>query len=424
VGKLKIKFCGANNTVTGSRHLVEINGRKILVDCGLYQGLKELRQRNWDMPPFDPVELDAVLLTHAHLDHTGYLPKLVREGFTGKVFAQEATRDLCKILLPDSGHLQEEYARYANKKGFSKHSPAMPLYTEAEAKESLKLIRGVPFEEPQQIIKGVKATWYKAGHILGASSIMLEAEGGKILFSGDIGRFTDDIMPKPMLPNGADYLLMESTYGNREHKSDDPTAPLAEIVNKTAERNGVLVIPAFAVGRTQIILHTLKGLEDDGLIPRLPVAVNSPMAVDVTGLYRQHDEAHNLEMKYLLETGQAPFSPAKVRFCKSVEESKALHNLRGPAIIISASGMLTGGRILHHLVNRAGDPRNTILLVGYQAEGTRGRSLLDGENELKIFGKYWPVRADVTVIDGFSAHADRRGLLTLLENLGGKPKKT
>jgi len=424
VAAIKITFAGAARTVTGSKFLVESEGRKVLVDAGVYQGLKELRLRNWDAPPFDPASLDAVMLTHAHIDHTGYLPRLVTQGFTGPVYCHKATADLCEILWPDSGHLQEEHARYANKKGFSRHKPALPLYTEADARLALRQLRGVSFNEPIDVAPGISATWRTAGHILGASMIRLEAGGRSVLFSGDLGTVVDEILPSPVPPEPCDALLVESTYGDRLHGDERPDDQLARVVNETAERRGVLLIPAFAVGRTQEILYTLRELEAAERIPEIPVAVNSPMAVDVTGIYRRHPEAHNLESRHLLKTGQQPFSTKQVRFCRSVQQSKSLASIKGPAIIISASGMMTGGRILHHLINRLPDERNTILLVGYQAMGTRGRKILEGAEKIKIFGRHHPVRARVERVSGFSAHADRNGILGWLDRFEQPPTQT
>ena len=421
---LKITFAGAARTVTGSKYLVESGGKRVLVDAGIYQGLKELRLRNWEEPPFDPASLDAVLLTHAHIDHTGYLPRLVTQGFSGPVYCHKATADLCEILWPDSGHLQEEHARYANKEGFSKHAPALPLYTEADARLALRQLRGVNFDQPVEVTSGISATWRIAGHILGASMIRLEADGKSVLFSGDLGTVVDEILPSPVAPEPVDALLVESTYGDRTHGDERPDVELARVVNETADRRGVLLIPAFAVGRTQEILYTLRELEAAERVPELPVAVNSPMAVDVTGIYRRHPAAHNMESRHLLETGQRPFSTKNVRFCRSVQESKSLSRVKGPAIIISASGMMTGGRILHHLVNRLPDERNTVLLVGYQAAGSRGRQILEGAETIKIFGQQHPVRAKIERINGFSAHADRDGLLGWLGRFDQPPAQT
>lgn len=424
MAKIRITFAGAAGTVTGSRFLVDNGQSRVLVDCGLYQGLKKLRLRNWDPPPFEPDSIDAVLLTHAHIDHSGYLPRLIKEGFEGPVFCHHATRDLCEILLPDSGHLQEEQARYANRKGFSKHSPALPLYTEEDARKAVGQLQGVKFGEPVDVAPGISARWMTAGHILGASMIRLETRGRSLLFSGDLGQPEDEIMPTPHSPDPVDYLLVESTYGDRSQGEDRPEDELERVVKETVDRQGVLVIPAFAVGRSQDILFNLRELEEAGRIPVLPVALNSPMAVDVTDLYRRHPDALNPRSRGKVKSGQHLFSTEKVSFCRSVQDSKNLHHWRGPAVIISASGMMTGGRILHHLVNRLPDERNTILLVGYQAAGTRGRRLVEGADKLKIHGQYRPVRARIERLNCFSAHADREGILGWLDRFARPPDRT
>ncbi len=416
-----LTFCGATGTVTGSRFLVEHNGFKLLVDCGLFLGLKELRTRNWSAPPFDPRELDLVVLTHAHIDHSGYLPRLASLGFEGPVLASDATCDLCGILLPDSGHLQEEDARFANKRGFSKHRPALPLYTEEDARRSLGLLRPRHFDRTLQVHDDVEIRFYPAGHILGAALVevrLKQNNGGKkkvILFSGDLGRPHQPILPEPTPLPACDVLLLESTYGNRDHPDEDPKDRLAEIIQRTVERGGTLLIPAFAVGRTTTLLYLLRELQREDRLPTdIPIHVDSPMAIHAIRTLMQHDEAHDLEMRALVTNGDDPLGLRHVSLDATVEQSKALNDLKYPAIIISASGMATGGRVLHHLVYRLGDHRTTVLFVGYQAAGTRGRALQEGAKEIKIHGREIAVRARIETLDGLSAHADSGEILDWL----------
>lgn len=415
---MRITFLGATGTVTGSKYLVEAGGARILVDCGLFQGPKNLRRRNWAPLPVDPLSLDAVVLTHAHIDHSGYVPILVRDGFAGPVFSTAATRDLCRILLPDSGHLQEEDARRANKYGYSKHTPALPLYTRADAEGAIERFRAVEFDAPATVAEDVRITFSPAGHILGAASVRLEAAGRSIVFSGDLGRREDPIFRPPAPLRQADYLVVESTYGNRRHASEDPSTVLAAVVRRTAARGGLVVVPAFAVGRAQTLLHLIRRLKDAGEIPDLPVYLDSPMAIDATHLFCRYLGGHRLtedECKRLCATA---------RYVQTVEESKKISASRYPMIVISASGMATGGRILHHLKAFAPDPRNAILLVGFQAAGTRGEALANGAGEIKIHGAYVPVRAEVTRIDGLSAHADAHEILRWLDNVQTPPRTT
>jgi len=411
-----LTFLGAAGTVTGSKTLLEHDGRRWLIDCGLFQGLKALRLMNWDAPPFDPAGLDAVLLTHAHLDHSGFLPALVRRGFRGPVWCTAATQALCGLLLPDSGHLQEEDAAYANRKGFSKHHPALPLYTRADAERALERLRPVRFEQPLDLGGGVTARFSHAGHILGAASVQLTAGGRTVLFSGDLGRYDDLLMRDPAPAPRSDVVVMESTYGDREHLDHDPGEALAAIISRTAGRGGTVLIPAFAVGRAQLLLHVIARLKQRGAIPDLPVFLNSPMAVDTTELYRRFAPGHRLDADALHAMATVA---TQVR---STDDSKALVRVRYPCVIISASGMATGGRVLHHLKALGPDPRHTIALAGYQAPGTRGADLLAGRRSLRIHGSDHDIRAEVVSLPGLSAHADASDLLRWAGSMQATPR--
>lgn len=413
-----LSFLGAAGTVTGSRYLVEAAGRRILVDCGLFQGLKQLRLRNWEPFPIAPARLSAVVLTHAHLDHTGYLPLLVRNGFNGPVYCTRATEELCGILLPDSGFLQEKDAEFANRHGFSKHKPALPLYTEADARACLSLFRAQKFDVPFEIAPGIGARFHMAGHILGAAIIELTLQGTKIVFSGDLGRPNSPTMLDPAAVDSADILLVESTYGNRRHDPRDPEDALAEIVNKTAARGGTVLVPTFAVGRSQALLYHLDRLKRAGRIPDLPVFLDSPMAIDATEILVNHVGEHRLS------DAQTRSMAAIARFVREVEESKALDSDAMPKIILAASGMATGGRVLHHLKALAPDPRNTILFSGFQAAGTRGASMVAGAQSIKMHGGYVPVRAAVQNLSMLSAHADRDEMLAWLAHFKAAPRLT
>jgi metallo-beta-lactamase family protein len=400
---VQLGFYGAVGTVTGSKFLVESGGARVLVDCGLFQGLKQLRLRNWAPMPFPPERLDAVLLSHAHVDHSGYLPALVRAGFTGPVWCTPPTRALCGILLPDCGRLQEEDAAYANRKKFSKHDPALPLYGERDAERALASLRELDFGKEVEC-GGLRARFLPAGHILGAASVELRDESGALLFSGDLGRSDDLVMRPPVPPGEVDWIVMESTYGDRSHGDDDPVPAIAAVLNRTLERGGVLLIPSFAVGRAQALLVCLQRAFDRGLAPRVPVFVNSPMATDVSALYAQFHAYHRLGPPEIEKIREG------ARFVRSVEESRELVALKGSHVVISASGMATGGRVLHHLRALAPDARNTILLPGFQAVGTRGADLAAGAEYLKIHGQYVAVRAEVVQLGLLSAHADREDL--------------
>lgn len=424
-----MRFLGAAGTVTGSRYLVKAPAGSLLVDAGLFQGRKELRLKNWEPSPISPASLAAVVLTHAHIDHAGGLPLLVREGFRGPVHCTSATRDLASLLLPDSGRLQEEEARYANKRGYSKHAPdARPLYTEGDALSALRLLQPLAYGVRREILPGVAITFRRAGHILGSATVELELApaGGaprRVLFSGDLGRYGAPIMPDPEPAPAVDDLLVECTYADRRHPGD-PGAELGQAVRETAARGGALLVPAFAIGRTQELLFRLRALEAAGQVPELPVFVDSPMAVDATPMYLAHREDHDSEMARLLSQGIEPLRPARLQFARAPEQSKAINRIDGPCIIISASGMATGGRVLHHLKQRLPDERTTVLLVGYQAAGTRGWSLQNGARSLRMHGEDVPVRARVLTLSGLSAHGDEDELARWLATLPRPPQRT
>ena len=426
----QISFFGGVGSVTGSKYLLENNGKKILVDCGLFQGLRELRERNWQDLPFEPSELDAVIITHAHIDHTGFLPRIVKLGFKGPVFTSRATNDLMKILLPDSARLQEEEADYRNRKGLTSHMPALPLYDEDDAKDTLELVEPVPNTgTPVQICEGIKASFMVAGHILGASLVLVELENAaddgseiRFLFSGDLGHYDQPILKDPAPPPDCDYLMVESTYGDRLHSNEHSDERLAAVINEGFRRNGPILIPAFSVGRTQEILYLIRELEEQGRIPILPVAVDSPMAKQATQVYNRWREEHDEEYVSILSTQKHPLRTASMTVTGSRDESIALNNQKGARIIISASGMLSGGRVLHHAMRILPDPDATIVFVGYQAAGTRGRRIIDGEDEVKIMRSWIPVKCHVEQISGFSAHADWKAVLKWLHGLKTKPR--
>jgi metallo-beta-lactamase family protein len=405
-------------------HLLRLGERRVLLDCGLLQGLKELRLRNWTDRVEDPRTLDAVILSHAHLDHTGYLPRLVRAGYRGPVYCTPATEDLLHIMLPDAAHLQEEQAEHANFKGFAKHAPALPLYSAADALEALDRLVPQPYGRDFTAVDGVTVRFRQAGHILGSATVDLglDGQGSRLVFSGDLGRANQPILRDPEPVPAADVLLLESTYGNRRH-SGDPVNDLARIVSETARRGGVLLIPAFAVGRTQTVVWLLRQLEQEGRIPVLPTYVDSPMAIDATEIYLRHAEDHDLDMERLMHQGSHPLTTRHYHLARSRDESRALNQLKGPVVIISASGMATGGRVLHHLKLRLPDPRTTVLLVGFQAAGTRGRSLQEGAKALRIQGAEVDVRARVETLDGLSAHADQAELLDWLGRFQHPPRR-
>lgn len=424
----KITFLGAARTVTGSKYLIEAGGKRLLVDCGLFEGSKELKQRNWEKLPIDPGTIDWVLLTHAHIDHTGYLPRLVQDGFRGPIYANAATHELCALLLPDSAHLQEEDAEYAARKGYSAHKPPLPLYTVEESQVTLQQFHDIPRADSFTISPQFSVRPHDAGHILGSSWLELTiTENGKqtlVVFSGDVGRYDQPILKDPESPTRADYLLCESTYGDRDHPAGSIEDELADIVNRTAKRGGSVVIPAFTVGRTQTLMYYLRRLEEQQRIPHLPVFVDSPMAINVTGLYMSHREDHDADFTKQETTGSHdPLNCHEVHMTRTVEESKKINDVVTPCIIISASGMITGGRIKHHLAHRLPDSRNTVMLVGYQAEGSGGRALLDGAQYLRIHHEQIPVRAQIVDIGQLSAHAGKSELLRWLSGMQVKPRQ-
>ena len=428
-----ISFWGGVGTVTGSKYLVESGNSRVLVDCGLFQGLKELRERNWQEPPFDPRSLDAVLITHAHIDHTGYLPRLVRHGFNGPVYCSRGTADLLKILLPDSGRLQEEDAEFRNRHNLTKHQPALPLYTEKDAYAALELVEPVANTgEPHEVAPGIRASFRIAGHILGSSLVLLEVDhavpdgsGRRVLFSGDLGHYDQPIIHDPVAPPACDYLLVESTYGDRLHDPEDPKIALARIINDAAKRNAPVLIPAFAVGRTQEILYLIRELEDEKAVPVLPVSVDSPMAAATTAVYARRTEEQDEEYASVLKNQKHPLRTHSMITASSRQESKKLNDAEGARVIISASGMMTGGRVLHHAMRLVPNPNATIVFVGFQAAGTTGRRIQDGEPEVKIMGQWVPVRCRIAKIGGFSAHADYGEVLQWLEGMkNGIPSRT
>jgi metallo-beta-lactamase family protein len=414
---MRIQFLGAVQTVTGSKYLIQTNQINLLIDCGLFQGYKELRLRNWANLPINPQKIDYVLLTHAHIDHSGYIPLLIKNGFRGKVLCTAATKDLCSILLPDSGHLHEEDARYANRKGYSKHHPALPLYTQKEAEDSLNYFRVISFEDRIQIAENLYATFYYGGHILGASFIRLEQGDTSILFSGDLGRQIDPLMFAPKEPPYSDFLVIESTYGNRIHDNTDPLIQLKAIINRTVRRGGSIIIPSFAVGRTQSLLYYLHELKSKNEIPDIPVFVDSPMATNATKIFARYAEQNRLTKDQNKEVC------AVAHYVNSVDESMALDNQKFPVIIISASGMATGGRVIHHIRHFAPNSKNTILFSGFQVGGTRGDRMIRGEREIKMFGQMIPIRAEIAQIENISAHADSTEMLHWLAHLKKAPRK-
>ena len=428
----KISFYGGVGSVTGSKYLLESNGRKVLVDCGLFQGMKELRERNWQKLPFDPAEVDAVIITHAHIDHTGYLPRFVKLGFKGKVFTSSATADLLKILLPDSGRLQQEEADYRNRHNLSKHSPALPLYDEDDAYAALELLNPVPNDgNAVEICEGFKASFMVAGHIIGASLVLVEMENArddgdsiKFLFSGDLGHYDQPILKDPDPPPFADYVMTESTYGDRLHGEVTSPERLAEIINAAYKRNAPILIPAFAVGRTQELLYMIRELENENKIPTMPVIVDSPMAARATQVYSRWSSEHDAEYISIQAKKEHPLRTDWMQTTSSRDESKKLNDMKGARIIISASGMLTGGRVLHHAIRILPDPDATVIFVGFQAMGTTGRRVQDGEREVRIMKSWIPVRCHVERVEGFSAHADWKSVLRWLKPLKENPPKT
>jgi metallo-beta-lactamase family protein len=416
--RASLRFLGAAGTVTGSRYLIEAAGKRILIDCGLFQGYKQLRERNWAKFPVAPASIDTVLLTHAHLDHAGYLPALVKQGFAGKILCTPATRDLSELLLPDSAHLQEEEARYAKKKGYSRHAEPQPLYTQEDAATCLTRFEARPFLESQKLAAGISARFIPAGHLLGAAQIALNLDGCRLHFTGDLGR-PADVMLKPPAPfEGADVLVCESTYGNRRHPAADAEGELAAVIQRVAGRGGVIVIPAFAIGRAQGLMLHIARLRRSGRIPQVPVYLNSPMAIDATEIYHHYHDEHHVTPEECRDMFQL------ATMVRTVEQSKALNQQQGPMIIISASGMLTGGRVLHHVLAFGQDSRNAIVLAGFQAGGTRGAALVRGDRTLRIFGREVPIEAEVVTLESFSGHADSEEMLAWMRTASAAPNMT
>jgi len=415
---IALTFHGAAGTVTGSRHLVEWGGRRLLVDCGLFQGMRELRQLNWERFPVEPSSIDAVVLTHAHLDHSGYLPRLVSHGFWGPIYATAATRDVARLILLDSAHLQQKDAEFANRHGFSRHKPALPLYTTADAERALSLFRVTDFHGEIDIGDGASLLFRRAGHILGAATASLRLGGKTLVFSGDLGRFGDPVMVDPELVPEADFVVVESTYGDRIHPKLDPAAMLKNVIDRTVRRGGTVVIPAFAIGRTQSLLYELWLLKMRGELELVPIYVDSPMATNATDLMSSHMDDHRLQPVVCREAfGMATY-------VRDSEGSKALTASRMPKVIVSASGMATGGRVLHHIKAFGPDPRNTILYAGFQAAGTRGRAMVDGVREVKIHGDWIDIRAEVADLTMLSAHADSNELMRWLSGFDSRPANT
>jgi metallo-beta-lactamase family protein len=412
-----ITFLGAAETVTGSRYLIESPASRVLVDCGLFQGYKKLRERNWNDPGFTPAGIDAIVLSHAHLDHTGYLPCLVKAGFRGPVFCTPGTRALLQILLPDAAHLQEEEAKLAARGGYSKHARPLPLFTREDAARALELLRPLSYGQRERLTEQVTCSFSRAGHIIGASSVRLELPDQVLCFSGDVGRPKDPVMKPPAALPACDTLIVESTYGDRRHPTGDPREELAAIIRETADRGGAVVIPAFAVGRAQHLLHLLASLVSARQVPQLPIFLDSPLAIQATSIFQSFSEDHALSREECRQLSSV------ARYATTPDDSKAIDGASGPLVVISASGMATGGRVLHHLKRFLPDERNTVILVGYQSAGTRGRSLEDGADELKIHGQYVNVRASVRKLPGLSAHADYQEICDWLRASEVEPRQ-
>ena len=426
----KLTFLGAAGTVTGSKYLVESGGKRLLIDCGIFQGTPELTERNYKPLPIDPKSFDYLVLTHAHLDHTGLLPRLVADGYPGPIFANPATIELTTLLLKDSAHLQEEDAQHAQEHPHNRHSDAEPLYTSEDVEPVLRALKPMPRTGNFEISPEFHIDSYDAGHILGSSSLVLtiteNAKKTVVVFSGDIGRYDQPVLKDPFTPAvNADVLLCESTYGDRDHETGDPAEQLAAIVNRVAKRGGVIVIPAFAIGRTQTFMYYLRELENQQRIPRIPVYIDSPMALSATELYVKHVEDHDLEFTREDSGGKGdPLNVHQFHLTRTTEESKQINSVKTPCIIVSASGMVTGGRVMHHLAQRLPDPRNAVILAGFQAQGTRGRALQEGAKTLRLFGQQVPVNAEIISLGQFSAHAGKSELLRWLTGLTAPPKQT
>lgn len=437
-----IQFLGAAGTVTGSKHLINLSGDttgkdccQVLIDCGLFQGKKEWRERNWQPSPIPPAEIEAVILTHAHLDHSGWIPRLVKEGFGGPIYATAPTIDLCSVVLPDSGHLQEEDAAFHNRKGSSKHKPALPLYTEEDAQQSLQSFRPVEYGKTVELRPGFSFRFVRAAHILGSSMVEVSMQqNGKqraLLFTGDIGRVRNQqatpgkvVRSGPAEGESADLLVMESTYGNRDHPTSDARPELAKLIKSTVERGGSVVVPAFAVERTQKLVFLLKDMMDDGEIPQVPVHVDSPMAIKAVNIFLKYSDEFSDDARELISKHGSPLTWKGFFFDTKVEDSKKINDSRFPTIIVSSSGMVTGGRVLHHLAQRLPDPRNLVLFIGFQAPGTRGFVIKSGAPTVRIFGDEVPIRAQIATLEQFSDHADTPELLSWLRTFKRAPATT
>jgi metallo-beta-lactamase family protein len=420
---MKISFLGAAQTVTGSRFLLNTGDQKILVDCGLFQGPRIWKERNWSDFSVDPADVRLVVLTHAHIDHAGFLPRLAKLGFRGAVICTPATAELLKLLLPDSARLQEEDAEFANKKKYSRHEPALPLYTEEDASQVLRQVQPVDFYREVPLGRELSFRFLRAGHILGSAMIEMHDGDRTIVFTGDLGRPSQFIIKSPDTIRSSDYLVLESTYGNRLHQRIDVKDKLAEIIQRTADNGGTILVPAFAIGRTQELLFLLRGLEEQNRIPHIPIYIDSPMAIEAISIHDRYYKDDSKELDVLRHRDNTPFLFPQVHALRSVQESMTLNSMTNPCIIISASGMATGGRILHHLKRRISDHRNTILFIGFQAEGTKGRLLVDGIRELKIHGKQYKVEAKIEYLDALSCHADYEEILSWLQNFQAPPKR-
>lgn len=424
---VRLKFLGGAKSVTGSKYLLEIDSSKIsyklLLDCGLFQGLKDLRLKNWEEFPINPKNIDAVVVSHCHIDHTGYLPRIYKEGYKGKVYCTQATKDLMEIMLLDSAKLQEEEAEYAFKKGYSKHEKPAALYTVEDVNDMLPMLDGYGYKEVIQISPEVSIKYHDAGHVLGSAIVEINIKGDsqskKLVFSGDLGRYNKPILRNPSAISSADILMVESTYGNRENPADNPKKRLGEVVNEAFAKNGCLLVPAFSVGRTQTLIYYFKQLIEEKLIPSVPIFIDSPMGISATGIYKRNKTFHTMQDEAI-----AIFDFQNIRYFRSQQDSISINNIKKNAIIISSSGMCNGGRILHHLYNRLPKANDTLLFVGYQSEGTRGRKILDGEPTTKIFGEEVQVKCNIVHLDGLSAHADRKELFKWLKNFKSAPKQT
>lgn len=422
---VSLQFCGAARTVTGSKHLLRVDGKSILIDCGMFQGPRELRELNWQPLPFEPSELDAVVITHAHMDHIGYLPKLCKEGYKGKIYATKATMGLARVSLPDSGRLQEEEAEYRNRKGLTRHQPAKPLYNESDAYACLRQFEAVKFGESFSLPGGCTLRYHHAGHILGSAfAEIFLPNGERVLMGGDLGRYDTPIIKDPETMDFAEYLVVESTYGDRFHADENTADRLEEILNRAVENQSAVIVPSFAIGRTQELLYTINQLQHQNRIPRIPIFVDSPMATSASKLYLECRDEHDDDMRIALSEGDNPIEPDYCEYVRDREASKALNVRPGPMVIIAGSGMITGGRVVHHLIQRLGDPSTIVVFTGYQAEGTPGRQLLEGASHIRLLGREIAVQASIEKLNSLSAHADQGEIMRWLGGFKTPPKQT